>query len=250
VFDAWDGARPNLVRKRCCLIGHRFRSLVSVSVLAIAIGVSAGCADGESTAPDRLLDGSEAEAPPVDLQSIDDPAVLTKARLLQPGAQDEEERSKSCLRIHDTLRSRGPSVERIGVYSETVTFEESSGRAIFGCDNTPGPREENRRWCGGAYGQLYGGRLRDPRLDIGGCRTGEKEPIAFVWVELAGNARFLAVRQPGFVEVYEAAGNLPIRIATKSGFIADPLGVTIDVTEHDAEGNLLRSRRIEAVPAG
>ena len=129
-------------------------------------------------------------------------------------------------------------------------FEESSGRAIFGCDNSPGPREENRRWCGGAFGQLYGRRLRDPRLDIGGCRTDEGEPIAFVWVELGENTRFLAVRQPDFVEVYETAENLPIRIATTSGFISDPLGVTIDVTEHDAEGSLLRSRQIDAVPAG
>ena len=196
------------------------------------------------------MDGSAVQRPPLKLEGVTEPAVLTEVKVVRPSAQDNEERSASCLRMRDTVDPQGPSVERIGVYSETVTFEESSGGAIFGCDNSPGSREENRRWCGGAYGQLYGRRLRDPRLDIGGCRTGEDAPIAFVWVELAENARFVAVRQPGFVEVYEPAGGLPVRIATTSGFIADPLGVTIDVTEHDEEGKRLRSRRIEAFPAG
>ncbi len=135
-------------------------------------------------------------APAVELEGVDGPAVVTAVRIVQPSARGRAERSASCLERGRGRRPRpkGSSVERIGVYSETVTFEESSGRAIFGCDNSPGPREENRRWCGGAYGQLYGGRLRDPRLDIGGCRTDEDEPIAFVWVELGENTRFLAVR--------------------------------------------------------
>ena len=30
----------------------------------------------------------------------------------------------------------------------------------------------------------------------------------------------------------------------------DPLGVTIDLTEHDAGGQLLRKPRVDAVPAG
>ena len=92
--------------------------------------------------------------------------------------------------------------------------------------------------------------MLDPRLGIGGCRTDDDEPIAFVWVEPGPTTRYIAVRQPEFTEVYEPAGGLPVRIATTSGFRDDPLGVTIDVTEHDETGKLLRSRRVEAVPAG
>ncbi len=92
--------------------------------------------------------------------------------------------------------------------------------------------------------------MRDPRLNIGGCSTEEEEPIAFIWVELAPHARYVAVEQPGFAEVYEAAEGLPIRIATTTGFASDPLGVTINVTEHGPTGSLLRSRRLNAVPAG
>jgi hypothetical protein len=229
------------------LTSHRFHFVVSM--IALAIVVSAGCADDGAT-PDRLLDGSETEAPPVELQGVDEPAVLTKVNVVQPSAQDDKERSASCLRDHETLRPRGASAERITVHSETVTFEESSGRAIFGCDDSPGTREGDRRWCGGAYGQLYAGELRDPRLNIGGCRTADEESIAFVWVQPDATARYIAVPQSGFTEVYESAGRLPIRVATTSGFIPDPLGVTIDMTEHDASGKLLRSRRVDAVPAG
>ncbi len=168
MFGAWVGASRNVSRKRRGLTPHRFRSVVSVIVLALASRCVGGVRQTTRRAPDRLLDGSEAEAPPVELQSVDEPAVLTKVRLVSRQSQGEEERSASCLkRVRGPPRSEGRSVERIGVHSESVTFEDASGRAIFGCDNSAGPREENRRWCGGAYGQLFGGRLRDPRLDIG-----------------------------------------------------------------------------------
>ena len=41
----------------------------------------------------------------------------------------------------ETPIPKGASVERMGVHSETVTFLDESGRAIFGCDNSEGPRE-------------------------------------------------------------------------------------------------------------
>lgn len=248
MFGAWVGASRTVRRKRCGLTSHRFCFVVSVSVLALAIVVSAGCAD-DGSAPDRLLDGSEAEAPPVELQDVDGPAVLTKVRLVQPSAQDEEERSASCLdRGRGPERPQGASVERIGVHSETATFEDASGRGIFGCDNSPGPREENRRWCGGAYGLLYDGRLRDPRLDIL-CGTTD-EPVGFVWIHPSPGVRYVSVEQPGYVEVYEAAGELPIRIATISGVEYESFRATFDLFEHEADGSLVRRYRVEAAVAG
>ena len=97
--------------------------------------------------------------------------------------------------------------------SESVTSRDTSGRAVFGCDGGVGPREDGRRWCGAAYGMLAGGRLSDPRLDIL-CTTQDGRPIAFAWVEPAPGATYVAVREPGFVEVYRVVGGLPVRVAT------------------------------------
>jgi hypothetical protein len=248
VYGGWVGASRSRGPKPREVIPRRFGSLVSVIALVLLIGFSTGCAD-DGAAPDRLLDGSITDAPPVELQSVGGPALLTKVRLVQPSKQDEEERSSSCLRARDTVHPRGPSVERIGVYSETVTFEESSARAIFGCDNSSGPREENRRWCGGAYGQLYGGELRDPRLNIG-CLTGDDEMVGFVWVQPSDAARYVSVEQPEYVEVYEVAGTLPVRIATTTGVQVEGSRASFDLFEHTADGSLVRRYRVEAAVAG
>ena len=219
-------------------------------MLTLSLVLSTACAS-EDSGPKRLLDGSEPAVLSTELQGVESPAVLTKFRVVAAREWSRASRSATCLnRGRGSDRPRVSSVERVGVQSETVTFEAESRDAVFGCDNSPGVREGDRRWCGGAYGQLYGGHLRDPRLDIGGCRTSEDEPIAFVWIEPGPATRYIAVRQSDFTEVYEPAGALPVRIATTTGFVDDPLGVAIDVTEHNAAGKLLRSRRIDAVPAG
>jgi hypothetical protein len=135
------------------------------------------------------------------------------------------------------------------VYSESVTFRQEFRRGVFGCDNSPGAREEDRRWCSGAYGTLYSGHLRDPRLGLG-CSTIDGERMAFVWVEPSSETQYVSVVQPGFTEVYEVAGELPVRIATTSGLNADPLVATFHLFEHDATGHLLRRYELNAVPAG
>lgn len=146
----------------------------------------------------------------------------------------------------DTSR---PSIERIGVSSESVTFRESSGRGVFGCDNSLGPREEDRRWCGGAYGVLYSGHLRDPRLSIG-CRTRDETPMGFVWVEPEPSATYVVVEQPGYAEIYEVAGGLPVRVATTTGVEIEGSRASFDLREHAADGRLLRAYRLEAAVAG
>lgn len=143
----------------------------------------------------------------------------------------------------------GPVVERIGVVSSSVTSRTRDGRAIVGCDNTSGPREENRPWCGGAYGQLYNGRLRDPRLNIG-CLTEDDEMVGFVWVHPGARARYVSVEQPEYLEVYEVAGDLAVRVSTRSGVQVEGSRATLDLLEHDGDGRLLRRYRLEAAVAG
>ena len=197
-----------------------------------------------------LMDGSAAPDVPVELAGVDQPTVLTLVRVVHGGKRKPETASALCLRGRNWgIRAAGSSVERVGVYSESVTFRQESRRGVFGCDNSAGLREENRRWCSGAYGKLYSGHLRDPRLGLG-CSTNDGERMGFVWIEPSSETRYVSVAQPGFAEVYEVAGKLPVRIATTSGLNADPLGATFHLWEHDATGRLLRRYRLDAVPAG
>jgi hypothetical protein len=131
-----------------------------------------------------------------------------------------------------------------------MTFRDDAARWLLGCDNSAGPREGDRRWCGAVSGRLYGGRLRDPRLSIASCSTADGESIGFAWVQPDPNTRYVAVEQAGYAEVYETAENLAVRIATTSGVVFEESGARFQVSEHDAEGRLIREYELEARVAG
>lgn len=226
---------------------RRFRLCLPFFLATLAFS---GCSGDEGGAPTRLMDGSPAADVSVELEGVDQPTVLTRVRVVRGAKRTPETTSAVCLRGRNWgIRAAGSSVERVGVYSESVTFRQESRRGVFGCDNSSGPREENRRWCSGAYGTLYSGHLRDPRLGLG-CSTSDEERMGFVWVEPVSEARYVSVAQAGFTEVYEVAGELPVRIATTSGLNADPLAATFQLLEHDATGQLLRRYELSAAPAG
>jgi hypothetical protein len=192
------------------------------------------------------MDGSKAARPPVELEGVEGP-ILTKVRLVTP-AEKAGTRSASCLARDWGVRAAGPSVERVGVATESVTFREVDDRGIFGCSHSVGPQDSARRWCGSAYGRLYDGRLRDPRLDIL-CGTTE-EPVGFVWLTPGPQTEYVSVEQPGYVEVYEVAGGLPVRVATVSGVDYGNFTARFDILEHDAAGVLLRRYTLNAAVAG
>jgi hypothetical protein len=196
------------------------------------------------------MDASSPPALPVELDGVEQPMVLTRVRLVSGAKRTPTSASASCLGERDwDIRATGPSVERVGVYSESVTFIQESRRGVFGCDNSPGVRQEDRRWCGGSYGTLYSGHLRDPRLGLR-CSTSEGDRMGFVWVEPSPETHFVSVAQSEFTEVYEVAGDLPVRVATTSGVGSDPLRATFHLLEHDADGHLIRRYELDAVPAG
>lgn len=236
--------------------GRQARSLpdacLRTLIVALALTTSlAGCAgESDDGAGGRLLDGTSAQDLPVELAGIEGRMVLTSATVVPVDAIEDDSAAGSCLRDRfGHLVAAGPAVVRVGVKSETVTFGAVSGQAIFGCSDSPGPREANRRWCGVAYGELNAGRLQDPRLDII-CETTAGNQAGFAWVQPAEDVRFVAVEQPGYTEIYEAAGGLPIRIATVSGVDVETSSATFAVSEHDAEGRRLREYELEAFVAG
>jgi len=215
--------------------------------MALAVtGIAEGCASDDPT-PTELMDGSSPPELKVELEGVASP-VLTKARTIPVGEIETGSSADTCLRGRAaTARPTAPLVERIGVKNESITLRGALG--IHGCDNSPGPREERRRWCGSAFGMLDAGRLRDPRLSIG-CKDDDGNPIGFVWAEPARMARYVTVEQRGYGEVYEVAGNLPVRIATATDVSVEMSRAAFEISEHDASGRRLRRYRLEAVVAG
>jgi hypothetical protein len=197
-----------------------------------------------------LMDGSPARPAPVELENVDTPTVLTAVVVedvvdVQAGSPAER-----CLRgpFADSVAA-GPVVTRVGANSETVTFRISSGRGLAGCDDSPGARAEDRRWCGIAVGAVPSRRLRDPRLDIG-CVTSDGDAIGFVWVEPGARASYVVVSERGYAEVYEVAERVPVRVASTRDVDTTRTRASFDVSEHDRDGRLLQSYRLEAYVAG
>jgi hypothetical protein len=217
-------------------------------LLAATTALSSCDGNGEP-APKKLMDGSPVREVPVELEGVDRPTALTKV-LLRTAPDEPGTASWTCLYGRSRgVDATGASIERVGVSSESVTVRESSGRGVFGCDNSLGPREENRPWCGSAHGVLYSGHLRDPRLSIG-CQTRDERPMGFVWVEPEPRAAYVVVEQPGYAEVFPVAGELPVRVATTTGVEIEGSRASFDVREHGGDGRLLRAYRLEAAVAG
>ncbi len=208
------------------------------------------CNGAEDTAPEALMDGSPVKQLSVELEGVHGPVVPTKSLVVHAAGAKWAGRSESCLQARDRgVQPDSLSIERVGVSTESVTFRDTSGRAVFACDNSLGPRESNRRWCGSAYGRLHDGRLRDPRLDIG-CATQDGTPVGFAWIEPDAETRYLAVQQPKYVEVYEVVNELPVRVATTTGVEIAGSRATFELAEHGSDGRLFRRYRLETAVAG
>lgn len=247
MFAAPAGAADENARRR----RSSARRLLVVLLACGCVLAAARCGGGgdhENPAPDRLFDGSRARAPSTRLAGLDEPAILTTIRTENVATVDDRSPAGLCLANDWGTSPAGVVVERTGANAESVTFLNTSRRQVLGCDNGGGPREDERRWCGVAAGQLYAGRLRDPRLDLD-CSTGHGEPLGFVWVQPAEGARYVAVQQQGYTEVYEVAGALPVRIATNDVDL-DSLRASFAVSEYTTDGKLLREYGMTATPAG
>jgi hypothetical protein len=213
--------------------------------------MTAACSGSDPAAPTHLLDDSLAPQLPVRLEGVGAQQVLTRVRVVPLGEVETGSPSASCL--HGTWDGVEPAeriVERTGVAGETVTFRDRTGEGLYGCDNDGGSSPVDHPWCGVAFGRLYSGRLRDPRLDLGGCGTEGGDPLGFAWISPGRDTSYLAVDQPGYAEVYRVSGQLPVRVATTTGVEVEHSRATFDLSEHDAEGGLLRRHRLTAAVAG
>ena len=131
----------------------------------------------------------------------------------------------------------------------SVSFRTSSGHALFACDASTPTTTGRTSFCGYAYGRLEHGRMRDPRLDLAECRTAEGDVVGFAWVEPRRDAAYVAVRQNGYTEVYPVRMAAPVRVTTLD-VDPDASRATFELSEHAADGTLLRASTLEPRVAG
>jgi hypothetical protein len=186
----------------------------------------------------------------VRFDGVDEPVVLTAVSVMDVARLEPGSAPARCVHgpFADHLLA-GPVVSRTGVEAVSVTVGNASGTALLACIESPGPREGNRRSCGSSYGKVTAGRLADPRLDLL-CVTVTGKAIGSAWVEPGADARYVVVLQDGYAEAYEVAAGLPVRIASTRDVDTARSRATFAISEHEADGGLLREYRLEAYVAG
>jgi hypothetical protein len=219
--------------------------------IAVAAFLLASCSEGdEAPVPERLADGRSVGALPVELERVDASLVLTAVEVVEAGDVPSASDVGACLASRpEHIGQRSPVVVRTAARSESVTVRDAAGRSLAACDGIP-ERSQGARtvWCGSSYGALFEGRLRDPRLDIG-CVRDDGTTVGHLWVEADPKTAYVTVEQDGYVEVYEVAADLPVRVATEDVEL-DGSRATVEVLEHDVTGALVRRYRLAVGVAG
>ena len=213
-----------------------------------ALVLAAGCGGGGPKA-ERLLDGTQPPAVPAALRSLEGDVVVTRVRSVRARELDRK-RLDACVGPFSDVRVGASDVvvERVGIAGSSLTFEHPARPVLYGCDASAGPTEQGGPWCGGAAGELEAGRLLDPRLTIG-CRDASGAPVGFAWVEPEGDARWVAVEEPDYTEVYEVAGGLPVRVTTSRVEVTGSRA-TFEVAQYAADGREVARETLEAAVAG
>lgn len=220
-------------------------------MLSPLIATVAGACGGVPEPPELLVDGSHARAASIRFEGADGPVLLTKLRVVLARSARPGSRVGDCLRDAWSAAPAGLLVHRIGTDGESVTFGDRSHRALMACDGAAGaPGTAGRRWCGHVHGRLARGRLRDPRLGLGGCSTADGEPVAFIWITPGPETRYVVVERPGYSESYATAAGLPVRVSSIERVDADRTRAIVNVSEHGADGSRLRVYDVEARVAG
>jgi len=212
----------------------------SVAIAAVA-AVAAGCGRADDRPP-RLLDGT----PTTHFRPVDG-SVIAAGRIVLL-----DDRADGCLAAADRAKVAADTsaAERLGVDGESLTFASRDGSVVYACDGGVDPAGERPLpWCHTVVGELDHGHLLDPRLDVI-CRDRGRRQVAYAFVEPVAGARWIGVRQDGYVELYEALGNLPVRVMTTTGVDPGNARATFELTQYDSEGRELTHGEMEASVAG
>jgi len=219
---------------------HAARAAVGLGLVL----VESGCAQSSSPPPSSLSDGTPVRPPPVALAGVDGPPVATRVRVFRASTIRPGTAAAGCVGSAD--RAEGVVVERVDVRGSSVTHAGRGRRTLHACEASGSGQKAG--WCGRAFGELEGGRLRDPRVSLT-CRTTDAESIAFAWIEPDRAAAYVTVAHQGHREVYPVAGEVPVRVSTADVDLTASTA-TFRVSEHTRDGGLLRNYTLEAAVSG
>jgi hypothetical protein len=215
--------------------------VVGVALVALVALVVAGC--GHSSRPKRLLYGE----PAAEFRPVRG-SVIAQVRVLDATGLGRRFTLCTVQSVHGDFPPQTVVVERIGVFSESLTFADAPHKTLYACDGgTDAAGERRPPWCGGSAGILHGGRLLDPRLDVL-CRTSDGKPLAYAWIEPIEGAHWVGLDQGSYSELYEVAADVPVRVATRSHIHGSE--AEFDVTQYDVHGRELEKVKVEAAVAG
>lgn len=222
--------------------------LALASVTSTLLLVGSACVR-QQRPPTELVDGRRA-GPSIALEDVDSPTVQTAVSVLDLSHRGAR-RFRSCLRQGWSEPPTGQAaVVRTGVDGESVTLTNRARNLFYACDTTQDAGRSRPRWCGLAFGRSVDRRLLDPRLDLGGCRSGDGHPVAFAWVEPLPQTRYVVVHERSFAEVYRVVADVPVRITTTASVDLERSRATFLVSEQSASGDRLRTYALEANVAG
>ena len=217
----------------------------AVTLTACALDLKATACAEDASRPSRLVHGQ----PAAEFVPIPD-SVITQTRTLRAGYLGR--RFTVCVPDGDrrAFASDTVVVERIGAVGESLTFFDRARRHVYGCDGgVDAAGERPAPWCGLSVGRLFDRRLLDPRLDVL-CRARNGKPLAYAWVVPVRGAHWIGVDQGSYVELYEVAAGLPVRIASTQGVGRARARATFRITQYDVAGKLLVKTKLEAGVAG
>jgi hypothetical protein len=211
----------------------------------VVVAAAVACSGEDRSGPSVLVDGTRARPPPVALGGVDGPAVLSRARVLRQGSLSPTSPVGRCI---SAAADPGSVVEHVGVRGASITFSDSGGGELRGCDATRVREAGGTSWCGHAFARLRARRLRDPRLSLT-CREADGDPVGFVWIQPSPGSAYVVVTRAGYHEVYPVVGGLPVRVTTDDVDLA-AASATLLAGEHARDGRRLRSYELEARVSG
>ena len=218
-------------------------TLIGPRPLCVGAGLAllVGCTGDATRPPSTLIDGSPARPSPVVLEGVDGVRIATRVRATLPASPGGPSTRAPCAPVETPSE---PVVERIGVTGASITFFDPGRHGVHACDATDLSRRRAAHWCAHAFGRILTARLRDPRLSVT-CRDDDGEPVGFAWIQPSRAAAYVVVRQPGYAEVYAAAGKTPVRVATVDVDLASS-SATFAISEHARDGTRIRAYDVEA----
>jgi hypothetical protein len=206
----------------------------------VALIAAAAVASG---APAVLVDGSKPPPLPAPFRSVRQPPfVLTRAAVVPASRVPRE-----CRRYLGRGRVV-KIVERVGIDARTWTVRidgpAAGNDSVSGCGLARGPGGHLAA-CSAGTGDLRGSAVIDARLGV--CPAGGHRQIGVGYINPLAAARWIAVEETGYVELFPVVGGVPVQLTTRNSHGSE---ATFRITQYSGDGYPLLEATVRTAVAG